>query len=68
MSICTKGIIAVRTVEAVIKGDVVTTRITVGATQGLFGKTADAANIACPTLWEWYSSAAANGIGLIYLK
>jgi hypothetical protein len=68
MSIVTKGMIWVKALEAVIKGDPVTTRITVGATQGQFGKTTDAANIACPISWEWYSTVAVNGFGLIYLK
>jgi hypothetical protein len=68
MSYCTKGIIAVRTVEAVVKGQAVSTLITPGATQGLFGTTVDATRIACPTNWEWYSSAASGAIALLYLK
>lgn len=64
----TKGIIWVRTTEAVLKGDAVTTLITVGASQGRFGKTANASQIACPATWEWHSSAAANAPAMIYIK
>lgn len=67
-SYATKGIIAVKANEAVVKGDTVTTRITAGANQGTFGKTTDASNIACPTNWEWATTTAANGIGLIYMR
>ena len=67
-SFVTRGMIAVRAVEAVLKGDAVTTVITVGATQGAFGKTANASQIACPASWEWATTTSANGIGIIWLK
>lgn len=68
MSYCTKGMIAVKTIEAVVKGDAVTCLITAGATQGQFGKTADATRIACPSTWEWATTTASGAIGQIYLK
>lgn len=64
----TKGLIWVMAVEAVEPGDPVTTVITVGANQGRFGTTANAAQIACPTTWEWKTVAAANTPGIIQVK
>lgn len=67
-SFCTRGIIAVRTTEAVTKGSAVSALITAGATQGTFGTTTSASQIACPTTWEWFTAAAANAIALLWLK
>jgi hypothetical protein len=63
-----KGMMAVKATEAVVKGDAVSTIITAGATRGAFAKTVDAARIACPSTWEWFTTTAVNGIGLIWMK
>ena len=64
----TKGMIAVRAIENVTKGDAVTCVITVGPNQGVFGRTANASQIACPTTWEWATTTASGGIGILYIK
>jgi hypothetical protein len=68
MTYVTRGVIAVKAIEAVVYGDPVTCVITAGANQGVFGKTANASQIACPTSWEWVKPAAAGEIGHIHLK
>lgn len=71
-SYVTKGIIAVKPVQNVVKGDPVFCVYAAGASRGLWGKDAAAAGAttatACPTTWEWLTTTAANSIGLIYLK
>lgn len=69
VSYLTKGVIAVRAAEAIVKGDPVFCVYAAGATRGQFAKsTLSTTATACPTTWEWLTTTASGSLGLIYLK